>query len=252
MRTKQGEKMKTQLPSQHSELAQAALKGVISAIPVIGGLVAELGSSLVSPLEKRKRQWAEEIEITLLELQSKHARLPKDLSDDPTFVTALLKATGTALATHRKEKRELLGRFLVAVGSKAISDEELQHAILKLVDDLSVGHMDVLRFLDADSSRIAGLEKLDEVYARYRENYHGTLARNTFRWIIADLSARMVIHLGDIEDMDEFASLAETLALESSRVRPLQITHLGKQFLVLLRNEPDRPPANLNCATVTS
>ena len=227
--------METKRPTQSSELLQAAIKGSISAIPVVGGLISELGSCLISPLDKRKREWAEEVEKALQVLTSQYQKLPAALAEDPAFLTALLKATATALATHRKEKWTLLRHFLIGVGSRAIPDEELQHALLRLLDDLSVGHLEVLRFLETDYGVIKGKETLEAIYGRYHYEHKSELDRITFRWILADLSARMVIHLGDIEDMNEFASQRNSLVLESSKVRPLQITDLGRQLLKLLR-----------------
>jgi hypothetical protein len=227
--------METKLPTQSSELLQAAIKGTVSAIPVVGGLISELGSCLISPLDKRKREWAEEVEKTLQVLKSKYQKLPDALAEDPVFVTALLKATATALATHRKEKWTLLRHFLTKVGSRAIPDEELQHALVRLLDDLSVGHLEVLRFLEADYGVIKGKETLEAIYGRYQSQQRGELDRINFRWILADLTARMVIHLGDIEDMNEFASQRDNIVAESSKFRPLQITDLGRQLLKLLR-----------------
>jgi hypothetical protein len=63
------------------------------------------------------------------------------------------------------------------------------------------------------------------------------LGRTAFRWILSDLVARMVIHLGDIEDMNEFASQRENMVAESSKIRPLQITELGKELLNLLKTD---------------
>lgn len=57
--------MKPSLPTPSEELAQAAIKGVVSAIPVVGGLIAELGMALASPLEKRKQAWCRELENAL-------------------------------------------------------------------------------------------------------------------------------------------------------------------------------------------
>jgi len=227
--------METKLPSQSSELLQAAIKGSLSAIPVVGGVISELGSCLISPLDKRKREWAEEVEKALQVLISQYQKLPATLAEDPTFLTALLKATAIALTTHRKEKWTLLQHFLIAVGSRAIPDEELQHALLRLCDDLSVGHLEVLRFLETDYGLIKRKETLEAIYGRYHNEHKGELDRITFRWILADLSARMVIHLGDVEDMNEFASQRNSLVFESSKVRPLQITGLGRQLLKLLR-----------------
>lgn len=229
--------MQNKLPSSSSEIAEAAIKGAVSAIPVVGGLIAELGGCLISPLDRRKRAWAEEVERALQELAEQHQRLPKALADDAAFVTALLKATSAALATHKKKKINVLRSFIVAVGSKAIPDEELQNVLLRLLDDLSVGHIEVIRFLEADYSVIATKDNLEAIFSRYRDKHKGELDRMAFRWILSDLASRMVIHLGDIEDMNEFASQQGSILTEESKVRPLQITQLGRQFLELLRQE---------------
>jgi hypothetical protein len=184
----------------------------------------------VSPLDKRKREWCDEVEKALQTLSAEYQKLPEALAEDPPFVTALLKATATALATHRKEKWALLRNFLISVGSKAIPDEEMQHALLTLLDDLSVGHIEVLRYLEANYDLLKGKETLEAFYGRYHYEHKGELDRITFRWILADLSARMVVHLGDIEDMNEFASRRASLLLESSEVRPFQITNLGREL----------------------
>lgn len=158
------------------------------------------------------------------------------LAEDPEFVTALLKATSAALATHQKKKVELLRNFVVAVGAKAISDEELQQAFLRLIEDLSVGHIEVLLFLEKDYNIILNEEKLEVVFERYSHKHQGKLDRMAFRWILADLASRMVVHLGDIEDMDEFSSQQVSITTNGSKVRPLQITKLGHQFLKLIQD----------------
>ena len=229
--------MQTRVPTPKEELTQAAIKGVVSAIPVVGGLISELGACLVSPLDKRKRLWTDEVEAALAELASKYNRLPGALAEDPAFVTALLKATSAALATHEKLKLEALRAFIVAVGSKALSDEELQHALVRLVGDLSVGHVEVLRFIEADYEAVSTNVRLEEVFIRYNSEYRGKLDRMAFRWILSDLAARMVVHLGDIEDMSEFASKRESILRESSEIRPLQITGLGFRLLDLLKEK---------------
>jgi hypothetical protein len=228
--------MKNQLPSSSEDLVEAAIKGVVSAIPVVGGLIAELGSCLGSPLEKRKRAWSDEVEAALAELASKHQRLPHALAEDPSFVSALLKATRAALATHQKLKIAALRSFLVAIGAKKVTDEELQEALIKLLEELSVGHIEVLSFLEAEYCVIAKEEKLEAVFDLYHSACKGQFDRMTFRWMLADLASRMVIHLGDLEDMDEFATQLNTYASPDSKVRPLQITQLGKQLLGVLRN----------------
>ena len=144
--------MKNRFPGSSEEIVEAATKGVVSMIPVVGGLLAELGAVLVNPLDTRKRAWIKEVEKALTELSEKHQRLPDALVDDPAFVTAFLKATAAALATHHEIKIQALREFIVAVGAKSVPDEELQHALLRLLEDLSVGHIEVLLFLKKGSS----------------------------------------------------------------------------------------------------
>lgn len=156
------------------------------------------------------------------------------MANDPAFVSALLGATAAALATHQQVKISALRLFVIAVGSKAITDEELQHALLRLLTDLSEGHIEVLRFLGSGRAALSSEVSLDSVYARYASVHGGQLDRISFRWILADLSSRMVVHLGDVEDLSEYKSLRDNLLLESSMVRPVQITPLGDQLLAVL------------------
>ena len=107
----------------------------------------------------------------------------------------------------------------------------MQEALLRLADALSVGHLEVLRFLFSDYGSIKEKDKLEAIYGRYRHTHKDGLNRITFRWIVADLSAKMVIHLGDIEDMNEFASQQESIVTEESAVRPLQITETRDRTL---------------------
>lgn len=227
--------MENKLPGKKEEFFAALLKGVASEFP-LGGLFSELWENLLSPVESRKQLWAEEIETALNDLKTRHQRLPKELTEDPVFVSALLSVTRIALATHRKEKIDALRHFITAVGSKAIPDEELQSALIKLLEDLSVGHLEVLKFLETEYIIISEKEGLEQVFEVY-SNQGGLLERMTFRWILADLASRMVIHLGDLEDMNEFSSQEEWLVTEKSKIRPLQITGLGKELLKILKNE---------------
>ncbi len=226
--------MENKLPTGREELTQAAIKGVVSAIPVVGGLIAELGCHLMSPLDKRKRAWSEEVESALDELAIRYGRFPEALVEDSAFVSVFLKATATALATHKKKKIKALRDFVVAVGSRAIPDEELQHVLLKLLEDLSIGHIEVLLFLEDNYGELKKKEQLESIFGIYRYRHEGELDRMAFRWILSDLESRMVIHLGDIKDMNEFASRKDTLLSESSKLRFFQITKLGRHLLQVL------------------
>ena len=63
--------MRNRFPDSSEEVVEAATKGVVSMIPVVGGLLAELGAVLVNPLDTRKRAWIKEVEEALTELSEK-------------------------------------------------------------------------------------------------------------------------------------------------------------------------------------
>lgn len=225
--------MDNKLPGKKEEFFAALLKGVASELP-FGGLFSELWEGLLSPVEKRRQLWAEEMETALNDLKKRHQRLPKELAEDPVFVSALLRATRIALTTHRKEKIDALRNFITTVGSKAMPDEELQFALMRLLEDLSVGHLEVLSFLESEYATISKKAELEAVFEVYN-NHEGLLSRMAFRWILADLVSRMVIHLGDLEDMNEFSSQQQWIVTEKSKIRPLQITGLGRELLKILK-----------------
>ena len=227
--------MKNRFPGSSEEVVEAAAKGVRfndtgrrRSDRRTGRRPYEFSGPRVNVRGSRKSR------KLLPNSRKKHQRLPDALVDDPAFVTAFLKATAAALATHHEIKIQALRKFIVAVGAKSVPDEELQHTLLRLLEDLSVGHIEVLLFLKKDNTVPADKKGrgLEGVFGRYRHN--GKLERMAFRWIISDLTARMIIHLGDLEDMNEFASQRSALLQEDSGERPLQITALGHHFLKLL------------------
>ena len=87
------------------DVAHAGRKGLVSMIPLVGGLGSELVGLLSSPVALRRDAWLEDLERRLRDLESKVAgfRL-EDLAQNDQFVSATLVATQGALKTHQKEK----------------------------------------------------------------------------------------------------------------------------------------------------
>ena len=104
----------------------------------------------------------------------------------------------------------------------------------RLIDELTIGHIEVLLFLEKSLGEIRKMEDLESVFGSYKYRNHGQLDRMAFRWILADLASRMVIHLGDLEDMNEYKTQRESIVTEDSRVRALQITKLGRELIAFL------------------
>jgi len=85
------------------DLAVATVKGAVSSIPFIGGLLAEyIGLAQEKITDKRIKEWIESIENRLEKLNCDM----KSLSENELFFTSLHIATGKILKELQREKRE--------------------------------------------------------------------------------------------------------------------------------------------------
>lgn len=108
--------------STKREVGTATAKGVLSAIPFVGGTAAEfLGLYLAAPVAHRRDAWLQDLAIRLGELEGQISGFHLDtLADNEQFVSATLQATQAALRTHQKEKLEALRN---AVLNTAVNQE---------------------------------------------------------------------------------------------------------------------------------
>jgi hypothetical protein len=94
--------------------------------------------------------------------------------------------------------------------------------------------MSMLARLSARADLNQKFSSLDEVYRELGPTQATAIDRAAFRQFLQDLDARLLIQVGDIDEFPEYASGAAHIVLESSTVRPLQVTVLGKAFLAFV------------------
>jgi len=229
--------MEHKRPSQKEELTEAIVKGIFGAIPIVGPLATELGNHILNPLERRRAAWAEEIENALAELRDQFGKVPEELCENESFVSALQQATQIALSTHLEQKRAALRRLLVDSGRQAIPDEVTQAALLELIRSFDLGHIEILRFLVEHRDVTLRLKSLEDLYQEYQKLTEGRLSRMSFRQCLADMQSRMVVSFGDVVDMQEYASKQVVRVTTASQVQPLQVTPHGEALIRLLRDE---------------
>jgi hypothetical protein len=97
----------------------------------------------------------------------------------------------------------------------------------------------MLACLDKHAGQFARLEKLEPVYSKLQKYLDTLIERAPFRSFLHDLDARFLIRLGDLEEFPEYASRESFLLVEESKKRPLEVTALGRSFLLFIRG--DRP-----------
>ena len=143
----------------HSESAETVLglaKAVVSAVPVLGGLAAELMDVVIRPqIEQRRTDWLNSLaeRLARLEVRVDGFRVG-DLVDHPAFTSAMLQAGAVALRNHNEEKLEALRNAVLNVAVSSTSGEDEHELFISLIDSFTDWHLRVLAFL-ADKEAIA-------------------------------------------------------------------------------------------------
>lgn len=228
----------TQPPTDPNiEAAAAILKGAVSAIPYVGGLIAEVGNLYLNPLEKRKQQWMVEVGQAIEEINKKYSLLPDSLQNDERFISFLYQATILALKNHQRQKITALRSAIVSVAKLEQVSEDLAFQFLRYIDELSVTHLSMLACLDKHAGQFARMEKLEQVYSKIKSYLGESIDRAAFRSFLHDLEIRFLIRAGDLDDLPEYDSKKSFLLLEQSTKRPLEVTSLGRSFLSFIDHE---------------
>lgn len=134
--------------------AHLVARGVIAAIPMLGGTALELFSALLEPpLEKRKREWMIEISEVVNNLQKNYELDIEALVHDEQFISILLATSQKAVLTHKKEKLARLKNVLVNSAVKKV-DYDVSMLFLSYLDTLSEFHIRMLDLIVQNQMKI--------------------------------------------------------------------------------------------------
>jgi hypothetical protein len=127
----------------------ATIKGMISSLPFVGGVIAEeLALVLNAPLSRRRDEWLTDLARRLHDLEGRVNGFHfEDLANNEQFVSATAQATQAALRTHREEKLEALRNAVLNTALQREPDDDQQGVFLALIDRLTFPHMNLLRGL---------------------------------------------------------------------------------------------------------
>ncbi len=98
----------------------AGIKAGLSAIPLVGNVIAgELGLLLTPPLTRRRDNFFEDAVRRLRDLEKRVDGFRfEDLANDERFISAMVQATQAALRTHQQEKLDALRNAVLNVALK--------------------------------------------------------------------------------------------------------------------------------------
>lgn len=155
-------KERAELPqATFGDYAHAGIKGLISAVPIAGGLAAEIfGTVIAPPLSRRKDEWLEQLADALVVLRDQGKIDFDELSKNEEFLSAVLEASSSAIRTHREEKRSALRNAVLNVATNRHNGEDEAALFLNYIDSLTAGHLRVLKYFQNPTGayRLAGKE----------------------------------------------------------------------------------------------
>ncbi|QDV56248.1 hypothetical protein [Rosistilla oblonga] len=134
--------------------AHTLARAGVGSIPLAGAAATELFQKLIAPpLEKRRQEWMESVAEGLRQLEEQQRLSLDDLSENDTFIDAVMSASQAAIRTSQAEKREALKNAVLNSSLPDPPDESRQQIFIGLVDSLTVWHLRILRFF-CDPARV--------------------------------------------------------------------------------------------------
>ncbi len=131
------------------DYAYAVTKGVISAVPFVGGPISELLSLIIaSPLEKRKTKYFTEIGERLNELSEKMSIDLDKLSKNEQFIDIVIQASAYALKTSEEQKIKAFQNIIVNTALGEAPEISIGHIFLNVLDSFTTWHIKILHFID--------------------------------------------------------------------------------------------------------
>lgn len=133
------------------DIAHAIVKAAASSIPVAGGAVSVLFEEIFQrPLEKRREKWLRLLSDAVEELKEKVEGIENsDLSENESFISAVMQASQMAQRTHQDEKLNALRNAIQNAALPHAPDEDLQLVFLRFIDELTPWHLRILDLFDS-------------------------------------------------------------------------------------------------------
>ena len=125
--------------------------------------------AIAPPFQLRTIEWMNMVAIKLKKQDEKFNELkPENLANNEVFQSAFAASARIAVQTHQKEKLEALCNALLNTVIMKNLDENFKLLFFNYIDDMTVLHMDVVKFF---RERKEGRGKLDELYTTYFQQY---------------------------------------------------------------------------------
>lgn len=218
------------------------VKAALNLIPFVGGTATELFNSIITPpIEKRKKQWMELVAINLNKLEEKQSGIVQQLSESEEFASLLITASINAVKTHLKDKHKKLMNALIN-SSKPNLSFDIKEVYINFIDELTLPHLEVLKFVNDYEARITSVNEFRKLYNILIEGTidpkvprMAKMEVTSFRFLLKDLEAKGLVFISqDMKDLEDQVYESSFLIGEEGKEKDLpfiRITTFGKEFL---------------------
>lgn len=210
-------------------------KAALSAIPVVGGPVAELFATVITPsLEKRRIEWLNSLAVELEKLKQEIEGFSyESLVNNEVFVSNIMQASQAALRSHQEEKLISLRNAVINSLKPNSPDEDQQSIFINYIDTLTPWHLRVLKFFE--NPRVWG-EGVGIEYPNWSSGGPSAVLEHTF----PELSGRRELYDQIVKDLHS-RGLMNTenlhMTMTESGMFASRTTELGKKFIKFITLE---------------
>lgn len=229
------------------DVTASGIRAAFGAIPFVGAAMGEALSWLVvAPAAKRRDAYLRMLDGRLRRLEVERGVGLQELAASSEFTTIVLQATRVAMGTAQSEKLEALRAALTNAALDLDTDLDQRLMFVRWIDELTVSHLKVLRFLNSPSRAVSewaqalgqspppvgnALEALGYVHPEFEGN-----GREFAIQLARDLDARGLTETGGWGG-------SHLLSTEWNRVA---VTDFGQDFIAFvtdpLPDDPSEPP----------
>ncbi|WP_372776996.1 hypothetical protein [Litorivivens sp.] len=128
------------------EKAHRVTKAAVSAVPVLGGALAEAFNALIEPpMARRRTEWMVQVTEAINELYDKGIVTEPDLQENEKFFTTLVHASNSAIRNHEDEKLNALRNAVINSALPGAPSDTMQQLFLNLIDSCTSWHIALLK-----------------------------------------------------------------------------------------------------------
>ena len=213
---------------------------LIASIPAMGPLIKVfVDMVLPSAYEHRLSGWRTAVSDAIARIETTRSINLDRLTKDDGFADVLLQASQAAIRNRHIEKRLALANTVANAAATATSDRDLELLFIRFIDELTPGHLSLLRFMASHEAQIAqlvGYQDLFELFGENRVSRHMDVpAPELFRLMCSDLIGRGLVRvspsLNELPGIKMFSDVVVDGDPDAGDLPMILVTSLGHYFV---------------------